>query len=156
MSDDLGLTQLRGDDWGDPRDRQQVGDDRMDDRSYDDDVLVDDVDVPEYSPAVAHALITGRPNLAAAIHVLDGIDSRIFPRSAVTMGGIDWKPIGEAARRLSSGEALLVDAADELHHEMAVRWETLVAIRRTVDAAGNRRVDEAMRIVGQRTTLQAR
>lgn len=103
-----------------------------------------------YSPAVEHALATGRTNTAAAIHVLDGIHSDIFPREAVTMAGIDWKPIGEAARLLSSGESALVDAADELDHLLAVRASTLADVRRTVDADGNRRVDEAMLMAGQR------
>lgn len=66
------------------------------------------------SPAVTHAVLTGRAGLAAAIHVLDGIDSPLLPRTAVSMGGIDWPPIIDASMSMSSGERLMVGAARDL------------------------------------------
>lgn len=66
------------------------------------------------SPAVTHAVLTGRAQLAAAIHVLDGIDSPLLPRSAVSMDGLDWVALTDAALAMSTGERLMVDAARDL------------------------------------------
>lgn len=105
------------------------------------------------SPAVEHALLTGHPGRAAAIHVLDGIDSPIFPREAVGMDGIDWEAIADQARCLSSGEFCLANVAHQLDGRGQVGWSTLEECRQRVDRAGNRRLDEAMRIVGQALPL---
>lgn len=105
------------------------------------------------SPAVEHALATGRPRTAAAIHVLDGIDSPVFPRGAVTMDGIGWEQIADISRMLSGGEHLLTVAAQQLDGRGYVGWATLDECRRRVDADGNCRVDEAMAMVGQRIPL---
>lgn len=107
----------------------------------------------ERSPAVEHALLTGHPGRAAAIHVLDGIDSWLFPRAAVTMDGIGWEQIADVGRMLSGGEYILAVAAQQLDNRGSVGWSTLEEIRRRVDQAGNARVDEAMRMVGQRIPL---
>lgn len=105
---------------------------------------------PAYSPAVEHALATGSPWTAAAIHILDGICSPMLPRDAVTMAGIDWDQLLAEAQYLSSGERLLVAAAHELGLHQWLQWSTLEQVRAGVDRDGNRRVDEAMRMVGQR------
>ena len=102
------------------------------------------------SPAVEHALLTGRPKTAAAIHVLDGICSPLLPRQAVSMDGIDWDQLLAEAQFLSSGERLLVAAAHELGLHQWLWHATLEQVRAGVDRDGNRRVDEAMRMVGQR------
>lgn len=108
------------------------------------------------TPAVAHALLTGHPDRAAAIHVLDGIDSPIFPRAVVTMDGIDWAAIADRASALSSGEYILVVAAQQLDGRGRVGWSTLEECRQRVDRAGNVRLDEAMDMVGQRIPVHRR
>lgn len=107
------------------------------------------------TPAVAHALLVGNPHTAAAIHVLDGICSPVFPRGAVTMGGIDWAAIGAVRPALSSGETALSEAAEDLDLCGRVGGLTLTEVRRRVDVAGNGRVDEAMRMAGQRIPLSS-
>lgn len=103
-----------------------------------------------FTPAVEHALAVGNRWTAAAIHILDGINSPIFPRAAVGMAGIDWDTIDETAPRLSSGEYWLAHAACELDQHQWVTWPTLAEVRQRVDQAGRRRVDEAMLMAGQR------
>ena len=101
------------------------------------------------SPAAEHALLVDHPCTAAAIHVLDGIESGVFPRSAVTMAGVDWAAIAEVRPMLSSGEQTLTDAAEDLDLVGQVGGLTLAEVRQRVDRAGNARVEDAMVMVGQ-------
>lgn len=101
------------------------------------------------SPAAEHAVLRGHRCTAAAIHVLDGIQSAIFPREAVTMAGVDWAAIAEVRPMLSSGEQTLTDAAEDLDLVGQVGGLTLAEVRQRVDVEGNARVRDAMVMVGQ-------
>ena len=94
-------------------------------------------------------MLRGHRCTAAAIHVLDGIQSAIFPREAVTMAGVDWAAIAEVRPMLSSGEQTLTDAAEDLDLVGQVGGLTLAEVRQRVDRDGNRRVRDAMVMVGQ-------
>lgn len=109
----------------------------------------DDSQVSGPGPAAEHALLVDHPCTAAAIHVLDGIESGVFPRSAVTMAGVDWAAIAEVRPMLSSGEQTLTDAAEDLDLVGQVGGLTLAEVRQRVDRDGNRRVRDAMVMVGQ-------
>ena len=104
---------------------------------------------PEYSPAVEYSLLVGHPHTAAAIHVLDSIHSDVFPRSAVTMDGVDWAAIAEVRPVLSSGEQTLTEAAEDLDLVGRVGGLTFAEVRQRVDIEGNRRVRDARVMVGQ-------
>lgn len=124
----------------DPRDTQMVGDDRCDDRSYFDDLL--GLEEPRVSPAVDHARWTRRPWTAAAIHILDHLDTPMFDRGAVSMSGIEWDRIIRASDAMSSGEQALVAAAYDL--------DETGQITGTVDAHLRARVDpDLLEVVAQ-------
>lgn len=118
-----------------------------------DDLQVSGPGPPEWvrtlSPAAEHAVLRGHRCTAAAIHVLDGIQSAIFPREAVTMAGVDWAAIAEVWPLMSSGEQTLTDAAEDLDLVGQVGGLTLAEVRQRVDRDGNRRVRDAMVMVGQ-------
>lgn len=125
------------------------------DREWYDEQFADPAPIDAVSPAVDHALMTSQARTAAAIHILDGIDSPVLPREAITMDGVDWAHVAgdRTMRMLSAGEGWLVMAAHDLDDRGLVTMQVLDEVRRRVDTAGNRRVNEAMRMVGQLVAL---
>ena len=94
-------------------------------------------------------MLRGHRHTAAAIHVLDGIRSDVFPREAVTMDGVDWAAIAEVRPVLSRGEQTLTEAAEDLDLVGRVGGLTFAEVRQRVDIEGHRRVRDAMVMVGQ-------